>query len=94
MLSLWWLIDTIVNIAIWLLVANAVLSWLVAFNVVNPRHPFVNAIGSFLYRISEPVLRPIRRLVPAFGGIDISAVILILLLIFARMLLREIVVGF
>ena len=65
-----------------LLIAAAVLSWLVAFNVVNTRNRFVATIGEFLYRITEPVLRPIRNLLPNLGGIDISPVIVILIIIF------------
>ncbi|MGE0119522.1 MAG: YggT family protein [Dongiaceae bacterium] len=82
-----WLIDTIVDIAIILLIAQVILSWLVAFNVVNTRHPFVNTVGRFLYQITEPALRPIRRIIPAFGGIDISPLVLALLLGFARILI-------
>ena len=66
---------------IWLLIAAAVLSWLVAFNVVNTRNQFVAMVGEFLYRITEPVLRPIRNMMPNLGGIDISPVILILIII-------------
>ena len=67
---------------IWLLSAQAVLSWLIAFNVVNTRNQFVAMVWDFLYRITEPALGPIRRLLPNLGGIDISPVILILLIIF------------
>ncbi len=66
---------------IYLLIAAAVLSWLIAFNVVNTRNQVVAAIGEFLYRITEPALRPIRSILPNLGGIDISPVILILLVI-------------
>jgi YggT family protein len=79
-----WLVDTVIRVYIWLLIASVVLSWLVAFNVVNTRHPFVNTIGRFLYQVTEPALRPIRRVVPSFGGIDISPVILALIIEFAR----------
>jgi YggT family protein len=89
MQSLVLLIDTVLNIYIWLLIASAVLSWLVVFNVVNTRNQGVIAVGNFLYRITEPLLRPIRRILPNFGGIDISPVVLILLLIFLQNLLRE-----
>jgi YggT family protein len=69
------------EIYIWLLIAAAVLSWLIAFNVVNTRNQFVAMLGDFLYRITEPALRPIRRMMPNLGGIDISPVILILIII-------------
>ena len=79
-----WLVDTVITIYIWLLIAAAVLSWLIAFNVVNTRNQIVASIGEFLYRITEPAQRPIRNLLPNLGGIDISPVILILLLLFIR----------
>jgi YggT family protein len=79
-----WLIDTIIDIYIWILIASAVLSWLIAFNVVNTRNPIVNNIGEFLYRVTEPALRPIRNLMPNLGGIDVSPVILIILLLFLK----------
>ena len=66
------------------LIAAAIFSWLVAFNVVNVRNPVVGMIGDFLYRITEPALRPIRNMMPSLGGIDISPVILILIIIFIR----------
>ncbi len=66
---------------IYLVIAAAVLSWLIAFNVVNTRNQFVAMVADFLYRITEPALRPIRKIMPNLGGIDISPVILILLII-------------
>ncbi|MFI4949253.1 MAG: YggT family protein [Alphaproteobacteria bacterium] len=77
-----WLIDTLVTIYIWLLIAQAVLSWLLAFGVVNRYNRAVAVISDFLYRITEPALRPIRAFLPSFGGIDVSPIILILLLMF------------
>ena len=67
---------------IWLLIAAAVLSWLVAFNVVNTRNQVVRMIGDMLYRLTEPLLRPIRQMLPNLGGIDVSPVILILIILF------------
>jgi YggT family protein len=89
MASLLYLISTIISIFIWLLIANAILSWLVAFNVVNTNNQFVASVGNFLYRITEPPLRPIRKVIPTMGGLDISPVVLILLLIFLRNLMFE-----
>ena len=68
------------QIYVWLLIAAAVLSWLVAFNVVNTRNQVVAMLGDFLWRITEPALRPIRAVLPNLGGIDISPVILILII--------------
>jgi YggT family protein len=64
----------------WILIAAAVFSWLVAFDVVNVRSRAVGMIGDFLYRITEPVLRPIRNLLPNLGGLDISPVIVLLII--------------
>jgi YggT family protein len=84
MFALFNLIATVITIYIYVLVASAILSWLVAFNVVNTSNRFVYAVGDFLYRVTEPALRPIRRFVPLLGGVDISPVVLILLLVFLR----------
>ncbi|MGH6905883.1 MAG: YggT family protein [Geminicoccaceae bacterium] len=84
-----WLIDTVLELYIWLIIASVILSWLVAFNVINTRNAFINQVGAFLHRITEPALRPIRNVLPNFGGIDISPMVLILLLIFARRLLWQ-----
>ncbi|MGQ0675474.1 MAG: YggT family protein [Rhodospirillales bacterium] len=89
MVSLLYLIDTVVSVYIWLLIASAILSWLVAFNVVNPRNRVIGTIGEFLYRITEPALAPVRRFLPNLGGLDLSPVVVILVLIFARNLLFE-----
>ena len=74
----------VLDLYVWLLIASAILSWLIAFNVVNPRSPIVHSVGEFLYRITEPLLRPIRNLLPNLGGIDVSPVILILLILFIQ----------
>ena len=83
------LISQIIEIFIWLLIAQAILSWLIAFNIVNTTSNLINLIGNFLYKVTEPILRPIRRVLPDFGGVDVSPVILIILLIFFRNLLFE-----
>ncbi len=79
-----WLIDTIIDIYIWILIASAVLSWLIAFGVVNTRNAIVANLGEFLYRVTEPALRPIRSMLPNLGGIDVSPVILIIGLLFLK----------
>jgi YggT family protein len=81
------LIQTIIlalDIYWWLIILSAIFSWLYAFNVVNPRNQFVGTIGNFLYRVTEPALRPIRNLLPDLGGIDISPIILLLIIFFIR----------
>jgi YggT family protein len=84
MRALFLVIDLALEIYIWILIAAAVFSWLIAFNVVNVRNSIVSSIGDFLFRITEPALRPIRNFMPSLGGIDISPVILILIIIFIR----------
>jgi YggT family protein len=87
MRALIWLIDTLIDLYIWLLIGQAILSWLLAFGVINRYNRAVALIGDFLYRVTEPALRPIRSFLPNFGGIDISPIILILLLMFLRKLI-------
>jgi YggT family protein len=72
----------VLDLYIWLLIASAILSWLIAFNVVNTRNQFVSAVAEFLYRITEPLLAPIRSFMPNLGGLDISPIILILIIMF------------
>ncbi len=74
----------VLNLYVWVLIAGAVLSWLIAFNVVNPYNNVVRAISGALYQLTEPLLRPIRNILPNLGGLDISPVILILILMFIR----------
>lgn len=87
-----WLINTIIEIYIMLLIGQVILSWLTAFNVVNTRNRFVYLVGDFLYRVTEPALGPIRRILPNLGGLDLSPVALILALVFAQRLLFDIFV--
>jgi len=87
MLRLLLFIDDLLYIYLVLLFVSAVLSWLVVFNVVNTRHPVVSIVGDFLYRITEPLLKPIRNLVPNFGGIDVSFIILFLIIVFIRVVI-------
>jgi YggT family protein len=84
MRALFLVIDLALQIYIWIVIAMAIFSWLVAFNVVNTRNHGVAVIGDFLYRVTEPVLRPIRNMLPNLGGIDISPVILFLIIVFIR----------
>jgi YggT family protein len=77
-----WLIRTIIGLMIFILIANAILSWLVAFDVVNLRNRHAYSIASFLNALTRPILRPFQRFIPPFGGVDVSPVVAILLLIF------------
>ena len=89
MLSLAVLIDKVIDIYTWIVIAGAIMSWLVAFGVVNISNKFIRMVVDVLYRLTEPVLRPIRRILPNLGGVDISPVILLLGLFFIRSLLWE-----
>ena len=93
MMALFWLIDRLISLYIWVLILAAVFSMLTAFNIVDTRNRIVWTVNDFLYRMTEPALRPIRRWLPNMGGIDISPVILILVLQAVRMLLGEIEVS-
>jgi YggT family protein len=74
----------VLDLYVWLLIASAILSWLIAFNVVNTRNQFVAAVAEFLYRITEPLLAPVRSFMPNLGGLDISPIILILIIMFIQ----------
>ena len=84
MIELLQFISYLLTLYVYILVASAILSWLIAFNVVNTHNQVVATIADFLWRITEPVLRPIRSIMPNLGGIDISPVILILIIIFIQ----------
>ena len=87
------LIDTVIGLYTWVIIASAVASWLVAFNVVNPRNQVVATILDTLHRLTEPALRPIRRILPNLGGLDISPIVLLLGLFFLRNLIAEMFGG-
>ena len=89
MKSIFFLVDSIINIYIWLIIINAILSWLVAFNVLNTQNRFVFAVLNATHQLTDPVLNKFRRFIPNLGSIDISPVVLILLLIFIRNLFFE-----
>lgn len=83
------LIDTILSLYSWIIIASVILSWLVAFNVINRHNRIVDMIGEFLHRATEPVLAPIRRIMPNLGPVDLSPVVLLLLIFFLRTLLSR-----
>ena len=89
MKSMFLLVDSVINIYIWLIIINVILSWLVAFNVLNTQNRFVFAVLNATHQLTDPVLNKIRRFIPNLGSIDISPVVLILLLIFIRNLFFE-----
>lgn len=88
MIALFVVLDAILGFYWWIIIASAVFSWLYAFNVVNPSNQFVGMIGNFLYQLTEPALRPIRRILPTFGTIDLSPIVLLFGIMFLRIFLR------
>ena len=82
-----WLILTVLDIYFWIIIATVIISWLVAFNVINGANPYVRQVVFALRRLTEPLLGPIRRFLPDLGGIDISPIILLLLIFFVRQFL-------
>ena len=79
-----------IDIYIWVVIVWIILSWLIAFNVINTHNRFVYAVNHFLYRATEPALRPIRRFVPVIGGLDLSPIVLFLALFFVQRVLANI----
>jgi YggT family protein len=77
-------IDLALGLYTWLVIASAIISWLVAFNVINASNNLVRTIWDFLYRVTEPALRPIRKVMPNLGGIDLSPIVLLLIIFFLQ----------
>ena len=90
MKSIFILLDSLITIYLWVIIVNALLSWLVAFNILNTQNRFVFSVLNTTYKLTDPILNKIRRFVPTFGSIDISPIILILGLMFLRNLVFEI----
>ena len=82
-----WLILTVIDIYMWIVIIGVVLSWLVAFSVINTSNRFVYMVGDMTHRLTEPALKPIRNVLPNLNGIDLSPMALILGLIFAKKIL-------
>ena len=90
MKSIFVLLDSIITIYLWIIIINALLSWLVAFNILNTQNRFVFSILDATHKMTDPALNKIRSFIPTFGSIDVSPVILILILMFLRNLIFEI----
>jgi len=90
MKSIFVLLDSVITIYIWIVIINAVLSWLVAFNILNTQNRFVFSVLDTTYKLTDPALNKIRRFLPTFGSVDLSPVVLILFLMFIRNLVFEI----
>ena len=89
MKSIFILLDSVITIYLWIIIINAILSWLVAFNVLNTQNKFVFSVLNVTYKLTDPALNKLRRFIPMFGSIDISPVILIILLMFLRNIIFE-----
>jgi YggT family protein len=89
MQSLLGLISAVIQLYTFIIIGQVIVSWLVAFNVINMTNQFVYTVSNTLYRVTEPALQPIRRFLPNMGGLDVSPVILLLLLYFVQNLLHE-----
>jgi len=90
MKSIFILLDSIITIYLWIIIINAILSWLVAFNILNTQNRFVFSVLDTTYKLTDPALNKIRRFLPTFGSVDLSPVVLILFLMFIRNLVFEI----
>jgi YggT family protein len=87
LLSLFQVVDLLLRVLTYVIIAQAILSWLIAFNVINTYNDFVRSFLNALDRLTEPLYRPIRRIMPDFGGIDFSPMVLLLLIYVVRILL-------
>ena len=90
---LYFIVDTLISLVILALVISAILSWLVAFDVVNMRNQAVYQVSRFLDAVTRPILRPVQRIIPPFGGVDISPVIVIIVLIGIRRFILPLIFG-
>jgi YggT family protein len=90
MKSIFILLDSVITVYLWVIIVNAILSWLVAFNILNTQNRFVFSVLDATYKLTDPALNQIRRFIPTFGSIDISPLVLILALMFLRNLVFEI----
>ena len=84
-----WLVNAVISLMIWAIIGTAILSWLFAFDVINHRNRFVNQLSNFLDALTRPLLEPFRRIIPSLGGIDVSPIVVLLLLNFARILFNR-----
>ncbi len=91
--EIYWLFSTVIDLYVWVIIMGVVLSWLVAFNVINVHNQFVRSLYAGFTSLTEPALRPIRNMLPNLRGFDISPIILIIGLLFLERILFRILVG-
>lgn len=94
MYSILWLFNTIIDVAIFFIIAQFILSWLLVFGVIQPHQPVVASLRNFLESVTEPIYRPVRSIIPALGGFDLSPMIVLILLQFLRMFVLELAGAF
>ncbi len=87
-------ISVLLKLYLWVVIISVILTWLLAFGVVNTHNPFVSNVGNFLFKITEPVLQPIRRILPNLGGIDISPILLIVAIYFLQDVMQRLMDKF
>lgn len=98
LLGLLQFIDLVLNVVVFVIIAQVIMSWLLAFNILNMSNPFVANVANALYQLTDPLLRPLRSLLPNFGGLDISPILLFLAIYFIRLvilypLMRQVAMG-
>jgi YggT family protein len=93
MIALFQIIDLLLGVMTWIIIGQAILSWLVAFNVINTHNDFVRQLLYALARITEPLYRPIRRILPDFGALDLSPLVVLLLLYILRNIILPALLG-
>ena len=91
---LFWLIITVIDLYVWVVIASVILSWLTAFNVINTHNRFVYMIGDVVFRLTEPALRPLRGILPNLGGLDLSPMVLLLGLVFLKQVVARLAFQF
>ena len=87
------IVGMLLNLYVWVLIIGAAISWLVAFDIINTRNRFVQKTGELCYRLTDPLLRPIRRVLPIIGGLDLSPLVLIFGIMFLQSFLRHLVIA-
>ncbi|HEX8553274.1 MAG TPA: YggT family protein [Sphingomonas sp.] len=88
MTEIWTIFDFVLMVAQWVIIIQAILSWLIAFNVINTGNHGVRSIWQALERITEPLYRPIRRVLPDFGALDLSPMVVLLVIVLLRRLVQ------
>lgn len=98
LLGLLQFVNVVLDLIIWIIIAQIIISWLLAFNILNMSNQFVATIANALHQLTDPLLRPIRRFVPSFSGLDLSPIVLFLAIYFIRLvilfpLMRSVATG-